>query len=74
MGGSVVRYEPTNLDTLLLHLKAYQIFLQADWVLYFKKLQGYNEEEVMEFSQNITEGYSIVNGVNIIVIEESIVM
>jgi len=73
MGGSVVRYEPANLDTLLLHLEAYQIFLKDGWILYFKKLQGFNEDEVMEFSQNLIEGYSMVNGVRIPVSDESIV-
>jgi hypothetical protein len=72
MGGSTVRYEPANLDTLLLHPEAYQIFLQAGWISYFKKLKGFNEDEVLEFSQNLTEGYSMVNGVRIPVSEESI--
>jgi hypothetical protein len=72
MGGSIVRYEPTNLDTLLLHPEAYQIFLQVGWISYFKKLQGFNEDEVLEFSQNLTKGYSMVNGVRILVSEESI--
>jgi hypothetical protein len=73
MGGSAVRYEPANLDTLLLHPEAYQIFLQAGWIPYFKKLQGFNEDEVLEFSQNLTKEYSMVNGVRIPVSEESIV-
>jgi hypothetical protein len=73
MGGSTVRYEPATLDSLLLHPEAYQIFLQAGWISYFKKLKGFNEDEVLEFSQNLTEGYSMVNGVRIPVSEESIV-
>jgi hypothetical protein len=72
MGGSTVRYEPKNLDALLLHPDVYQIFLQAGWIPYFKKLQRFNEAEVLEFSQNLTEGYSIVNGVRIPVTEESV--
>jgi hypothetical protein len=72
MGRSAVRYEPATLDSLLLHLEAYQIFLQADWISYFKKLKGFDEDEVLEFSQNIIEGYSMVNGVRILVSEESI--
>jgi hypothetical protein len=74
MGGSTVRYEHANLDTLLLHLEAYQIFLQPSWISYFKKLQGFNEDKVLEFSQNPTEGYSIVNGVRIPILEEIIVV
>jgi hypothetical protein len=72
MGGSTVRYELANLDTLLLHPKAYQIFLQVGWIPYFKKLQGFNEDEVLDFSQNLTKEYSMVNGVRIKVSEESI--
>jgi hypothetical protein len=60
-----VRYEPTTLDSLLLHPEAYQIFLQAGWISYFKKLKDFSEDEVLEFSQNLTEGYSMVNGVRI---------
>jgi len=67
-----VRYEPANFDTFLLHPEAYQIFLQAGWIPYFKKLEGFNEDEVLEFSQNLTKEYSMVNGVRILVSEESI--
>jgi hypothetical protein len=73
MGGSAVRYEPATLDSLLLHPEAYQIFLQAGWISYFKKLKEFSEDEVLEFSQNLTEGYSMVNGVRIPVTEASIV-
>ena len=69
-----MRYEPKNLDALLLHPNVYQIFLQAGWIPYFKKLQRFNEVEVLEFSQNLTERYSIVNGVRIPVTEESVVV
>jgi hypothetical protein len=55
MGGTPVRYEPENMDALLLHPDVYQIFLQAGWISYFKKLQGFNEAEVLEFSQNFTK-------------------
>jgi len=74
MGGSAVRYEPATLDSLLLHPEAYQIFLQARWILYFKKLKEFSEDEVLEFSQNLTEGYSMVNGARIPVTEASIVV
>ena len=68
-----MRHEPTILDSLLLHLEAYQIFLQARWILYFKKLKEFSEDKVLEFSQNLTEGYSMVNGVRIPVKKASIV-
>jgi hypothetical protein len=73
MGGSTVRHELATLDSLLLHPEAYQIFLQAGWISYFKKLKEFSEDKVLEFSQNLTEGYSMVNGVRIPVIEASIV-
>ena len=41
--------------------------------MYFKKLKEFSEDEVLEFSQNLTEGYSMVNGVRILVTEASIV-
>jgi hypothetical protein len=74
MGGSAVRHEPVTLDSLLLHLEAYHIFLQAGWISYFKKLKEFSEDEVLEFSQNLTEGYSMVNGVRIPVTKASIVV
>jgi hypothetical protein len=74
MGGSTVRHESDTLDSLLLHLEAYQIFLQADWISYFKKLKEFSEDEVLEFSQNLTEGYSMVNGERIPVTEASIIV
>ena len=67
-----MRHEPTTLDSLLLHPEAYQIFLQAGWISYFKKLKEFSEDKVLEFSQNLTEGYSMVNGVRIPVTEASI--
>jgi hypothetical protein len=73
MGGSAVRHKPATLDSLLPYPEAYQIFLQAGWISYFKKLKEFSEDEVLEFSQNLTEGYSMMNGVRIPVIEGSIV-
>jgi len=43
MGGSVVRYEPKNLDALLLCLDVYEKFMQDGWISYSEKLQGFNE-------------------------------
>jgi hypothetical protein len=74
MGGSAVRYEPTTLDNLLLHPKPYQIFLQAGWISYFKNLKEFSENKVLEFSQNLKEGYSMVNVVRIPVSEASILV
>ena len=65
-----MRYEPATLENLLLHPAAYQIFLQAGWISYFKKLKEFSEDELLEFIQNLTEGYSMVNGVRILVSKE----
>jgi hypothetical protein len=69
MGGFTMSYEPENLDALLLHPDVYQKFMQARWICYFEKLQGFNESEVLDFSQNLIEGYSMVHGVRIQVTE-----
>jgi hypothetical protein len=68
-----VRYEPKNLDALLLHPNVYQKFLQARWISYFEKLHGFNESKVLEFSQNLTKGYSMVHRVRILVTKETMV-
>jgi hypothetical protein len=44
MGGSVIRYEPTTIDLLELYPEAYQIFLQAGWLSYFQRLQGFDQQ------------------------------
>ena len=49
-----MRYEPENRDALLLYPDVYEKFLQARWISYFEKLQGFNEVDVLEFSQNLT--------------------
>ena len=48
-----MRYGLENIDALLLYLDVYQKFLQVGWISYFEKLQGFNEVEVLEFSQNL---------------------
>ena len=58
---------------MLLHPDVYQIFMQAGWISYFKKLQRFNEVEVLEFSQNLIEEYSMVHRVRILVTEEIMV-
>jgi hypothetical protein len=65
MGGTLIRYEPKNLNTLLPHPDVYQIFLRVGWIPYFKKLYGFNEAEVLQFSQNLTDGYLMVHEVQI---------
>jgi len=42
------------MTTLLDHYpEAYQIFLQAGWLNYFQRLQGFNQQQVLQFAQNL---------------------
>jgi hypothetical protein len=53
MGGSVIRYEPATTALLELYLEAYQIFLQVGWLSYFQRLQGYDQQQVLQFFQGV---------------------
>jgi hypothetical protein len=43
MGGSAIRNEPATTALLEQYPEAYQIFEQAGWLNYFRRLQLYNE-------------------------------
>jgi hypothetical protein len=72
MGGSAIRNEPATTALLEQYPVAYQIFEQAGWLNYFRRLQWYNEQQVLQFSLNLQEDHSVVNGVRISVTEEDI--
>jgi hypothetical protein len=72
MGGSAIRNEPATTALLEQYPEAYQIFEQAGWLNYFRRLQGYNEQQVLQFALNLREHHSVVNGVRISVTEEDI--
>ena len=72
MGGPAIRCEPGSIDLLELHLEVYQIFQQAGWVDYFRRLQGFDPQQVLEFARNVQEGYSIVQRIRIPVSEDDI--
>jgi hypothetical protein len=72
MGGSAIRNEPATTALLEQYPEAYQIFEQAGWLNYFRRLQGYNEQQVLQFALNLQEHHSVVNGVRISVTEEDI--
>jgi hypothetical protein len=72
MGGSIVRNEPATTALLEHYPAAYEIFRQAGWLNYFHRLQGYNEQQVLQFARNLQEDYSVVEGVRISVTEEDI--
>jgi hypothetical protein len=72
MGGSIVRNEPATMALLEHYPAAYEIFQQAGWLNYFRRLQGYNEQQVLQFTRNLQEDYSVIEGVRISVTEEDI--
>ena len=72
MGGAIVRKEPATTALLEHYPVAYQIFEQAGWLNYFRRLQWYIEQQVLQFAQNLQEDHSVVAGVRISVTEEDI--
>jgi hypothetical protein len=72
MGGPVIRYKPTMTTLLELYPEVYQIFQQASWLGYFQRLQGFDQQQVLQFSHNLQEDHSIVQGVRIPVTEDDI--
>ena len=50
MGGSVIQYEPTTTTLLELYPEVHQIFLQAGWLGYFQRLQGFDQQQVLQFA------------------------
>jgi hypothetical protein len=72
MGGPVVRKEPATTALLEHYPAAYQIFEQAGWLQYFRRLQGYNESQTLQFARNLQDNHSVVVGVRISVTEQDI--
>jgi hypothetical protein len=72
MGGPVIRYEPAMTTLLELYPEVYQIFQQAGWLGYFQRLQGFDQQQVLQFAQNLQQDHSIVQGVRIPVTEDDI--
>jgi len=72
MGGNLITYELGTTTLLELYPEAYQIFLQAGWLDYFRRLPDFNTQQVLEFACNLTKGFSIVQGIQIPVTEEVI--
>jgi hypothetical protein len=53
MGGAVIQNEPATTALLEHYPTGYQIFQQTGWLNYFHRLQGYNEQQVLQFAQNL---------------------
>jgi hypothetical protein len=63
MGGPVVRKEHATTALLEHYPTAYQIFEQANWLHYFRRLQGYNEPQALQFARNLQDNHSVVAGI-----------
>jgi hypothetical protein len=70
MGGPIIRYEPATTTLLELYPEVYQIFQQTGWLGYFQRLQGFDQQQVLQFAQNLQQDHSIVQGVRIPFIED----
>jgi hypothetical protein len=46
--------------------------LQAGWLGYFQRLQGFDQQQDLQFARNLQEDYFIVKGVHIPVTEDDI--
>jgi hypothetical protein len=72
MGGSTIKNEPATTALLEQYPIAYQIFEQAGWLHYFRRLQWYNEQQVLQFALNLQGNHSVVDRVRISVTEEDV--
>ena len=72
MGGSAIRHEPGSITLLPLFPEFYQIFQRAGWTTYFERLGEFDQQQVLEFAQNLQGNYSVVQGVRISITEEDI--
>ena len=72
MGGLFIRYELAMTTLLELYPEVYQIFQQAGWLGYFQRLQGFDQQRVLQFARNLQQDHSIVQGVQISVTEDDI--
>jgi hypothetical protein len=50
MGGPIIRYKSTTTTLLELYPEVYQIFQQAGWLGYFQRLQGFDQQQVLQFA------------------------
>jgi hypothetical protein len=72
MGSPVIQCEPATTTLLELYPEVYQIFQQAGWLGYFQRLQGCDQQHVLQFAQNIQQDHSIFQGVRIPVTKDDI--
>ena len=54
MIGGFNRREPTNTVRIQQHLQVLEIFTRHNWMAFFKKIRGYDDEVTQEFSLSLT--------------------
>jgi hypothetical protein len=70
MGGRSIRHEPSLLQVTN---QAKEILLHLGWTNYFNRLQGFDVNVAVAFSQNLQGGVSVIQGIQILVIDAIIV-
>lgn len=72
MGGGLIRNEPTVHDVLMQDAPCKAEFKNYVWLDYLLKINGFNEDFALEFSQTLSEGKTMVKGLEVIATEERI--
>ena len=65
MGGFAICHELVTINTLRRHPEVYRIFEDLGWVAYLKKLDGFDSNISLDFSQNLTGTHLHVRGLEI---------
>ena len=55
--GIPAHYEPSNTQELRKNAAVFSIFQAVGWKEFFERLDGFNHEESLQFSLNLTETY-----------------
>ena len=67
--GIPTRHEPLNTQELRKNPTVFSIFQAAGWIEFFERLDGFNWEEALQFSLNLTETHFEVWGLCLEVFE-----
>ncbi|GLJ05424.1 hypothetical protein SUGI_0018020, partial [Cryptomeria japonica] len=60
MGGPHVHQEPTSINFVKARKKAYRVFKDSGWTVYFKRLCGFNSDVTFDFAMVFNKGKNIV--------------
>lgn len=69
LGGAPIRHEPTNVVVIYENAWALGIFEQVGWMAYFYRLQGFDTNISIEFSQGLSGYVTKVRGIDVPLIE-----